>query len=39
MTYNTNASMNQIVSGSDVYGSDNEKIGTVADVGQNYFLV
>jgi len=39
MTYNTNASMDQIVSGSDVYGSDNEKIGTVADVGQNYFLV
>ena len=39
MTYNTNASMDQIVSGSDVYGSDNEKVGTVADVGQNYFLV
>jgi len=34
-----NRSMDQIVSGSDVYGSDNEKIGTVADVGQNYFLV
>ena len=34
-----NRSMDQIVSGSDVYGSDNEKVGTVADVGQNYFLV
>ncbi len=39
MTYNTNASMNQIMAGTEVYGSDNEKIGTVADVGQNYFLV
>jgi len=28
-----------LVAGADVYGSDNEKIGTVADVGQNYFLV
>jgi uncharacterized protein (TIGR02271 family) len=31
--------MNEIVVGSDVYGSDNEKIGTVQDVGANYFLV
>jgi uncharacterized protein (TIGR02271 family) len=29
----------RLVAGADVYGSDNEKIGTVADVGQNYFLV
>jgi len=28
-----------LVAGVDVYGSDNEKIGTVADIGQNYFLV
>ncbi len=28
-----------LVAGADVYGSDNEKIGTIADVGQNYFLV
>ncbi|MDQ6905508.1 MAG: DUF2382 domain-containing protein [Chloroflexota bacterium] len=28
-----------LAAGADVYGSDNEKIGTVADVGQNYFLV
>ncbi len=28
-----------LVAGADVYGSDNEKIGTVADIGQNYFLV
>ena len=29
----------RLVAGADVYGADNEKIGTVADVGQNYFLV
>jgi uncharacterized protein (TIGR02271 family) len=29
----------RLIPGADVYGSDNEKIGTVADVGQNYFLV
>ncbi|MGI8690921.1 MAG: DUF2382 domain-containing protein [Thermomicrobiales bacterium] len=29
----------RLVAGADVYGSDNEKIGTIADVGQNYFLV
>lgn len=29
----------RLVAGADVYGSDNEKIGTVADVGQDYFLV
>ena len=29
----------RLVAGTDVYGADNEKIGTVADVGQNYFLV
>ena len=29
----------RLVAGAEVYGSDNEKIGTVADVGQNYFLV
>ncbi|MHB8647399.1 MAG: DUF2382 domain-containing protein [Thermomicrobiales bacterium] len=29
----------RLIAGADVYGSDNEKIGTVADVGQNYFLV
>ena len=29
----------RLVAGADVYGSDNEKIGSVADVGQNYFLV
>jgi uncharacterized protein (TIGR02271 family) len=39
MTYNTGMSTNQIMAGADVFGSDNEKIGTVADVGQNYFLV
>ncbi len=31
--------MASLVAGADVYGSDNEKIGTIADVGQNYFLV
>lgn len=31
--------VDNLVAGADVYGSDNEKIGTVADVGQNYFLV
>jgi len=38
---NTGASdyTDRLVAGADVYGSDNEKIGTVADVGQNYFLV
>ena len=30
---------NQIMAGAEVYGSDNDKIGTIADVGQNYFLV
>ena len=34
-----NRSMDQIIAGSEVYGSDNEKIGKVQDVGQNYFLV
>jgi len=29
----------RLVAGAEVYGADNEKIGTVADVGQNYFLV
>lgn len=29
----------RLVAGADVYGSDNAKIGSVADVGQNYFLV
>jgi uncharacterized protein (TIGR02271 family) len=29
----------RLIAGADVYGSDNEKVGTVADVGQNYFLV
>jgi len=29
----------RLVAGADVYGSDNEKIGTIADVGQQYFLV
>jgi uncharacterized protein (TIGR02271 family) len=29
----------RLVAGADVYGSDDEKIGTIADVGQNYFLV
>ncbi|MCA1668854.1 MAG: DUF2382 domain-containing protein [Thermomicrobia bacterium] len=29
----------RLTAGADVYGADNEKIGTVADVGQNYFLV
>jgi len=29
----------RLVAGADVYGSDGEKIGTVADVGQNYLLV
>lgn len=29
----------RLVAGADVYGSDNEKIGTIADVGQTYFLV
>ena len=29
----------RLVAGAVTYGSDNEKIGTVADVGQNYFLV
>jgi len=30
---------NQIMAGAEVYGSDNDKIGTIADVGQSYFLV
>lgn len=29
----------RLVAGANVYGSDNEKIGSVADVGQSYFLV
>jgi len=29
----------RLIAGADVYGSDDEKIGTIADVGQNYFLV
>src|SRR3954451_14249885 len=29
----------RLAAGADVYGADDEKIGTVADVGQNYFLV
>ena len=28
-----------LAAGAEVYGADNEKIGHVADVGQNYFLV
>lgn len=28
-----------LVAGAEVYGTDNEKIGNIADVGQNYFLV
>jgi len=31
--------MSQITQGDEVYGSDNEKIGKVAEVGQGYFLV
>ncbi len=29
----------RLVAGADVYGADDEKIGTIADIGQNYFLV
>jgi uncharacterized protein (TIGR02271 family) len=29
----------RLVAGAEVFGADNEKIGHVADVGQNYFLV
>jgi uncharacterized protein (TIGR02271 family) len=29
----------RLAAGADVYGADDEKIGTVADIGQNYFLV
>jgi uncharacterized protein (TIGR02271 family) len=29
----------RLVVGADVYGADDEKIGTIADIGQNYFLV
>src|SRR5437588_454955 len=39
----TNTGMNDyttsLASGAEVYGVDSEKIGHVADVGQNYFLV
>ncbi len=34
-----NQGYDQIMAGAEVFGSDNEKIGTVADVGSNYFLV
>jgi len=33
------SSMGQIAQGAVVYGSNNEKIGQVAEVGQDYFLV
>lgn len=29
----------RLAAGADVYGADDEKIGTIADVGRNYFLV
>ncbi len=31
--------VDRLVAGAEVFGADDEKIGTVADVGQNYFLV
>ncbi len=39
MTHGTGMNADQIMAGAEVFGSDNEKIGTVADVGSNYFLV
>ena len=31
--------MSQIQTGWDVYGSDGEKVGDIADVGPDYFIV
>jgi len=39
MTHGMGMNADQIMAGAEVFGSDNEKIGTVADVGSNYFLV
>ncbi len=35
----THSSMGQIAQGAVVYGANNEKIGQIAEVGQDYFLV
>ena len=34
-----NTSGNQIKTGTDVYGSDGEKIGCIAGVADNYFVI
>ena len=34
-----NTSGNQIKTGTDVYGSDGEKIGSIAGVADNYFVI